>query len=116
MRTNADGISVITDAGIMYHSEEHGVPKKQSEPGGLALFFRKKNHDLRNAALQQRAELVDGVGGNAFAVLHCIVGAARETQLFKPIGRNTALFQRFKKRLIADHAAAPPLFHDKNSI
>lgn len=49
-------------------------------------------NDVRYAAMEDSAEMVDGVCGDPFSVFECIISRAWEPTLFKLIGADSFFF------------------------
>lgn len=81
----------------------------------LSVFFFHIFHNVGHIAFQNPAQLIDCMGGNVFATLHCVVGGSGEAQFHQTVRRDPTVCHRAKQRFIADHFIAPFLSYQYNS-
>lgn len=82
-------------------------PERPGRPGFFRLFLVYILHHVLHAALQQAAELVDGVGRYVVAVLHGVEVGQREAQLPQPVRGHAFFLHGPEQRFVAYHWQTP---------
>ena len=66
-------------------------------------MFRLEFHNIGYIAFQQDAQLVDGIGGHVFSVLHGVVIRLGKAHFEQSVGRDSFFLHRPEQGFIADH-------------